>query len=68
MTASGDKARLCSDCKAMRGAAASGKLSREIVNIEGGCLTLITSTDPALVARLHSLAGTGTHTAARMKM
>ncbi len=48
---------LCSDCKAMRGAIASGKLNREVVSIEGGCLTLVTSNDPAIVARLHAMAG-----------
>lgn len=56
MTA-GDRAHLCPACKSMRGAVASGKLSREIVNIEGGCLTLMTSSDPAMVARIYNLAG-----------
>jgi hypothetical protein len=51
-----DKTHLCSDCKAMRGAIASGKLNREVVSIEGGCLTLVTSNDPAIVARLHAMA------------
>ncbi len=55
--AAGDKAKLCPECKLLRGAIASGKLSRELVNIEGGCLTLMTSTDPAMVAKLHALAG-----------
>lgn len=54
--AAGDKARLCSECKSMRGAMASGKLTREVVNIEGGSLTLITSTDPAIVAKIHAMA------------
>jgi len=54
----GDKVHLCSKCKEMRGAAASGKLSREVVNIEGGCLTLMTSTDPQIVQRLHEMAAT----------
>lgn len=57
MLASGDKAKLCPSCKSVRGAIASGKLSREFVNIEGGCLTLMTSNDPATVARIYSLAG-----------
>ncbi len=48
---------LCNDCRAMRGAAMSGKLTREVVNIEGGCLSLMTSNDPAVVARIHALAG-----------
>ena len=55
--AAGDKARLCADCKQLRGAIASGKLSRELVNIEGGCLTLMTSTDAAMVSKLHAMAG-----------
>lgn len=53
---SGDRARLCPECKSVRGAIASGKLSRETVNVEGGCLTLVTSTDPALVAKLRAMA------------
>jgi hypothetical protein len=55
LLAAGDKARLCSDCKGMRGAMASAKLSREVVNIEGGVLTVMTTNDPALVARLHAM-------------
>jgi hypothetical protein len=55
--AAGDKAHLCSSCKSVRGAIASGKLNRELVNIEGGCLTLMTSNDPAMVAKIYSLAG-----------
>jgi len=52
----GEKAHLCAECKAMRGAMASGKLNREVVNIEGGSLTLITSNDPAVVAKIHAMA------------
>lgn len=55
MTASGEKAKLCPDCKAMRGAVASGKLNREMVTIEGGCMTLVTSTDRAIVSKLHAM-------------
>jgi hypothetical protein len=51
----GDKAHLCSECKTLRGAMASGKLNREIVNLEGGSMTLLTSTDPSVIARLHEL-------------
>jgi hypothetical protein len=51
----GDQAHLCGDCKSMRGAMASGKLTREVVNIEGGSLTLMTSDDPAVVAKIHSM-------------
>ncbi|MEO5616815.1 MAG: hypothetical protein ABIS67_03510 [Candidatus Eisenbacteria bacterium] len=50
-------AALCGDCKQLRGAAMSGKLAREVVNIEGGCLTLMTSGDAAVVAKIHALAG-----------
>ena len=57
MTMSGDKAKLCPECKNVRGAIASGKLSRETVNIDGGCLTLMTSNDPAMVGRLRTMAG-----------
>jgi hypothetical protein len=68
MTASGEKAHLCGACKEMRGAAASGKLSREVVNIEGGCLTLMTSNDPTVVSRIHAMAGlSNPQTAARVK-
>ena len=52
----GEKTRLCAECKAMRGAMASGKLTREVVNIEGGTLTLITSNDPTVVAKIHAMA------------
>ena len=55
-TTAGDHVKLCSECKLMRGAAASGKLNREVVSIEGGCLTLMTSSDPAIVTRLHEIA------------
>jgi hypothetical protein len=55
-TTAGDHVHLCDECKTMRGAAASGKLTREVVNIEGGCLTLVTSTDPGIVVKLHAMA------------
>ena len=61
----GDRVHLCPFCKEMRGAAASGKLTREFVNIEGGCLTLVTSNDPAVVAKIHAQAGITT--ASRVK-
>jgi len=61
----GDKAHLCAECKSMRGAVASGRLSREVVNIEGGALTLMTSDDPKIVAKIHALMDTGM--AARVK-
>jgi sulfur relay (sulfurtransferase) complex TusBCD TusD component (DsrE family) len=56
LTTAGDRVHLCDECKSMRGAAASGKLTREVVNIEGGCLTLVTSTDPSIVSKLHAMA------------
>lgn len=65
LASAGDKARLCAECKNMRGAMASGKLTREIVNIEGGSLTLITSTDAAVVAKIHAMSDT--KVAARIK-
>ena len=55
--ASAEKATLCPDCKAMRGALASGKLNREIVNVEGGSISLVTSDDPGIVAKLYAMAG-----------
>ena len=51
----GDKAHLCAECKTIRGAMASGKLNREVVNIEGGSLTLMTSNDPKMVEKIHTL-------------
>jgi hypothetical protein len=56
ITASGDRANLCPDCRTMRGAMASGKMHRETVNIEGGCLTLFTSSDPVMVSKLRAMA------------
>lgn len=66
IAAAGDKAHLCPECKTLRGAMASGKLTREVVNIEGGSLTLITSTDAAVVAKIHAMAA-DTKVAARTK-
>jgi hypothetical protein len=62
----GDKASLCGGCKSMRGAMASGKVTREVVNIEGGSLALVTSSDPALVRQIRAMADAG-KTAARVK-
>ena len=36
---------------------ASGKLTREVVNIEGGSISLVTSNDPTMVAKLYTMAG-----------
>jgi hypothetical protein len=57
LLAAGDKAHLCPSCKSVRGAIASGKMNRELVNIEGGCLTLMTSNDPATLSKIYSMAG-----------
>ena len=54
----GDRAKLCGECRSARGAMASGKLTRETVNIEGGCMTLVTSSETALVSRLRAMAAT----------
>jgi hypothetical protein len=56
---SGDKAHLCDDCRSMRGAMVSGRLVREVVNIEGGTLVLVTSEDPQLIKRIRDLADAG---------
>ena len=51
------EATLCKGCEEMRGALASGKLNREIVNVEGGSLTLVTSDDPAVVRAIQEASG-----------
>jgi hypothetical protein len=53
----GETAHLCPSCRVMRGAAASGKLAREIIKIDGGCITLTTSADPAFVMKIHAETG-----------
>jgi hypothetical protein len=53
----GAAARLCPECRVMRGAAVSGKLAREIIKIDGGCITLTTSPDPAIVMKIHAETG-----------
>lgn len=55
LVSSGEKAHLCAECKTMRGAMASGRLTREVVNIEGGALTLMTSNDPAMVSKIYAM-------------
>lgn len=49
--------KLCDDCKQLRGAMASGKLHREVVNVERGCMTLITSDDRNVVQRIRTMTG-----------
>ena len=66
IVAAGAKAHLCDGCKSMRGAMASGKVTREVVNIEGGSLALVTSNDPALVRQIRAMVDAG-KTAARVK-
>ncbi len=56
LASSGDRARLCPECKSVRGALASGKMTRETQNMEGGVFTLVTSSDPAIVAKLRTMA------------
>jgi hypothetical protein len=63
--ATGEHARLCDECKAIRAAMKSGKLNREVVNIEGGSLTLLTSSDAPTVSRIHAM--TDQKVAARIK-
>jgi hypothetical protein len=50
-------AKLCDDCKQLRGAIASGKVNREIVNVERGVLALVTSNDHAVVQRIRNMTG-----------
>ena len=56
LSAGGGK-KLCDDCKQLRGAMASGKLHREVVNVERGCMTLMTSDDRSVVQRIRMLTG-----------
>jgi len=56
LSAGGSK-KLCPDCKALRGAIASGKLHREVVNVERGCMTLLTSNDPSIITRIRNMTG-----------
>jgi hypothetical protein len=53
----GDAVRLCPACRLMRGAAASGRLMREVIPVEGGGILLMTSPDPSVVAMLRAEAG-----------
>ncbi len=53
----GSSQRLCDECKQLRGAIASGKLHREVVNVERGCMTLMTSTDRGIVQKIRAMTG-----------
>ncbi len=53
----GETAHLCPSCRTTRGAALSGKLQRQVLDVEGGCITLTTSADPAVVAMIRDRAG-----------
>jgi hypothetical protein len=49
-------AKLCGECKAFRGAMASGKFTRELVNVRNGCQILLTSSDKHIVEKIHDMA------------
>jgi hypothetical protein len=53
----GSSHHLCPDCRQMRGAAMSGKLTTEVVSADDRCISLMTSSDPTIVSRIHALAG-----------
>ena len=53
----GSDVKLCEECKQLRGAMASGKLHREVVNVERGCMTLITSNDRGIVQKIRAMTG-----------
>ncbi len=53
----GSTLKLCDQCKQLRGAMASGKLYREVVNVERGCMTLMTSTDRGVVNKIRAMNG-----------
>ncbi len=55
--AAGGSSKLCDECKQIRGAIASGKLHREVVNVERGCMTLITSNDQGVVQKIRTMTG-----------
>ena len=54
LSANSDK-KLCDECRQLRGAMASGKLHREVVNVERGCMTLITANDQGLVQKIRTM-------------
>lgn len=65
--ATNSEASLCAGCKTFRGAMASGKFSRELVNVKTGVQVLLTSNDRAIVQRIHDLTGAAAAPAARTK-
>jgi hypothetical protein len=65
--ATNSDANLCTGCKTFRGAMASGKFSRELVNVKTGVQVLLTSNDRTIVQRIHELTGAQTPPAARTK-
>ncbi|HTR98074.1 MAG TPA: hypothetical protein VMH61_09235, partial [Candidatus Acidoferrales bacterium] len=50
-------ASLCDECKVFRGAYASGKFEREVVNVRNGAQVLLTSSDRRIVNRIHDMTG-----------
>ena len=54
--ATNSEASLCGGCKLFRGAMASGKFSRELVNVKTGAQVLLTSSDHAIIQRIHDMA------------
>ena len=57
LAAAANRARLCPGCRALRTAAARGRLSHEVLDIDGGCIMVTTSSDPAVVAKIYAEAG-----------
>ena len=51
------EASLCADCRLLRGAYASGTLTREMKNTPNGCQVVMTSSDPTVVSRIHAMTG-----------
>jgi len=57
LRALGPAARLCPECRALHAAYVHGKLTHEVLNIEGGCIMITTSSDPAVITRILMDAG-----------
>lgn len=57
--------QLCGECKGLRGAMASGKFTREIINVQHGVQVILTSNDRATIQRIRNM--TGAQVAARVK-